>query len=117
LPCHKSRPLAPALDRALGPDHPRPAPRGGAWTAYGVASPVQSHFGGPLASFPGTDTKVYIAALAFGLNVLVTVVLTLVLRAAKVDPGADQTRWDDYAADLEDEGVAAELDPHAPAHT
>jgi SSS family solute:Na+ symporter len=88
----------------------------GTWTAYGVASPVQSHFGGPLASFPGTDTKVYIAALAFGLNVLVTVVLTVVLRAAKVDPGADQTRWDDYAADLEDEGVAAELDPHAPAH-
>ena len=47
---------------------------------------------------------------------LVTVVLTVVLRATKVDPGADQTRWDDYAADLEDEGVAAELDPHAPAH-
>ena len=34
----------------------------GTWTAYGVSSPTQAHFGGPLASFPGTDTKVYIAA-------------------------------------------------------
>jgi len=88
----------------------------GTWTAYGVASPTQAHFGGPLASFPGTDTKVYIAATAFALNLLVTIVLTVVLRAMKVDPGEDQTRWDDYAADVGDEDVAAEVDPHAPAH-
>ncbi len=48
----------------------------GTWTAYGVSSPAQAHFGGPLASFPGTDTKVYIAAVAFGINVIVTIVLT-----------------------------------------
>src|SRR3954453_5598154 len=88
----------------------------GTWTAYGVASPTQAHFGGPLATFPGTDTKVYIAATAFALNLLVTIALTLVLRATKVDPGVDQTRWDDYAADIGDEDVAAEIDPHAPAH-
>jgi SSS family solute:Na+ symporter len=88
----------------------------GTWTAYGVSSPTQAHFGGPLASFPGTDTKVYIAAVAFGINVLVTIVLTLVFRATKVDPGVDQTRWGDYSADVGDEGVAAEVDPHAPAH-
>src|SRR4051812_46834245 len=58
----------------------------GTWVAYGVASPTQSHFGGPLASFPGTDTKVYIAALAFGVNLIVTIVLTVLFRAMKVDP-------------------------------
>src|SRR3954452_11201076 len=88
----------------------------GTWTAYGVSSPTQAHFGGPLASFPGTDTKVYIAAVAFGINVLVTIVLTLVFRAMKVAPGEDETRWGDYAADIGDEDVAAEIDPHAPAH-
>ena len=88
----------------------------GTWTAYGVSSPTQAHFGGPLQSFPGTDTKVYIAAVAFGINLLVTIVLTLVFRATKVDPGEDQTRWDDYTADVDDEGVAAEIDPHARVH-
>jgi SSS family solute:Na+ symporter len=84
--------------------------------AYRQASPVQAHFGSPLAMFPGTDTKVYIAAIAFLLNLVVTIVLTVVLRMAKVDPGVDQTRWDDYLADSGDEGVEAEIDPHAPAH-
>src|SRR6478672_3498964 len=88
----------------------------GTWTAYGIASPTQAHFGGPLQSFPGTDTKVYIAAVAFGINVLVTIVLTVVFRVLHVDPGEDQTRWGDYAADVGDERVAAEVDPHAPAH-
>jgi SSS family solute:Na+ symporter len=59
---------------------------------------------------------VYIAATAFLLNVVVTLVLTLVFRALKLDPGVDQTRPDDYAADLGDTGVEAEVDPHAPAH-
>jgi SSS family solute:Na+ symporter len=88
----------------------------GTIVAYQQASPVQAHFGSPLAAFPGTDTKVYIAATAFAVNLLVTIVLTVVLRAMKVDPGEDQTRWDDYTADVGDEGVAAEVDPHAPIH-
>src|SRR3954469_16738332 len=45
----------------------------GTWTAYGQASPTQSHFGSPLAEFPWTSTKVYIAATAFLLNLLVTI--------------------------------------------
>jgi SSS family solute:Na+ symporter len=88
----------------------------GTWLAYGVSSPTQSHFGGPLVVFPGTTTKVYIAALAFGLNLLVTIVLTGVFRAVRLDPGLDQTRPEDYAADVGETGVEAELDPHARAH-
>jgi SSS family solute:Na+ symporter len=88
----------------------------GTWTAYGVASPTQSHFGGPLVEFPGTSTKVYIAAIAFGINLIVTLVLTVVFRAMKLDPGVDQTSPADYTADIDDEGVDPELDPHAHAH-
>jgi solute:Na+ symporter, SSS family len=88
----------------------------GTWLAYGVASPTQAHFGGPLVSFPGTTTKVYIAVLAFGLNLIVTILLTVVLRLAKVDAGVDQTRGEDYVADIGEPGVEAEVDPHARAH-
>ena len=79
----------------------------GTWVAYDQASPVQAHFGSPLAAFPFTDTKVYIAATAFLLNLAVTVVLTLALRAAKVPDGEDQTRVEDYAADREPDPVTA----------
>jgi SSS family solute:Na+ symporter len=85
----------------------------GTWLAYGVASPTQSHFGGPLVNVPGTQTKFYIAMLAFFLNVVVAVVLTVVFRAAGVPEGTDRTSPDDYTADLDDDHVAAELDPHA----
>src|SRR6478672_3834377 len=88
----------------------------GTWTAYGVSSPTQAHFGGPLASFPGTDTKVYIAAVAFGINVIVTIVQALVLRSMKVDPCENQTRWDAYSAHGNYEHVAAEIAPHARVH-
>ena len=51
----------------------------GTWMAYGVAVPGDpgSHFGGPLVTFPGTETRVYIAFIAFLANVLVTIVLTV----------------------------------------
>ncbi|MEP9363089.1 sodium:solute symporter [Nocardioides sp. CN2-186] len=88
----------------------------GTWLAYGVASPVQAHFGGPLVDFPGTETKVYIALVAFLANVLVAAVLTVVLRAAGVDGGVDQTRPQDYHADVGDPGVDAELDVSTAAH-
>ena len=88
----------------------------GTWLAYGVASPVQEHFGGPLVKFPGTETMVYIALLAFGLNLLVTVVLTVVLRAMKVADGVDQTRPQDYHADAGDAGVEDELHPDERVH-
>jgi SSS family solute:Na+ symporter len=84
----------------------------GTWLAYGVASPTQKHFGGPLVNLPWSDTtKVYIAMLAFALNLLVAIVLTVVLRAAGVSAGTDRTQASDYTADLGDEGVRAELDP------
>ncbi|WP_372729920.1 monocarboxylate uptake permease MctP [Nocardioides sp.] len=90
----------------------------GTWLAYGVEVPGDpgSHFGGPLVFFPGTETKVYIAAVALLLNLLVTTVLTVVFRAMELDEGADQTRRDDYTADIGDAGVAEELDPHEPIH-
>ena len=55
----------------------------GTLTAYGnpkVGDPG-SHFGSPLNEFPFTETLVYIGFTALVLNLLVTVVLTLVLRA------------------------------------
>jgi SSS family solute:Na+ symporter len=90
----------------------------GTWVAYGVPVPGDpgSHFGGPLDFFPGTSTKVYIAFTAFVINLLVTVVLTVVLRAAGVDEGVDQTHPDDYVADSGDEGVEEEVDPGEPVH-
>jgi SSS family solute:Na+ symporter len=84
--------------------------------AYGVASPIQNHFGGPLVVFPGTETKVYIAIVALLANLAVAVVVTLLLRAMKAPDGNDRTHPDDYTADLGDEGVEPELDPHQPTH-
>jgi SSS family solute:Na+ symporter len=88
----------------------------GTWLAYGVASPVQEHFGGPLVNFPGTETKFYIALLALLLNLLVAAVLTVAFRAMGVAEGVDQTAPQDYHADLGDAGVDEELDAEAPVH-
>ena len=57
------------------------------------------HFGGSLADFPFTSTKVYIAATALVLNIVVTVVLTLVLRAVRAPAGVDETGPTDYYSD------------------
>jgi len=90
----------------------------GTWLAYGVAVPGDpgSHFGGPLVTFPGTDTTVYIALIAILANAVVTVALTVAFRAAGVDAGTDRTHADDYTADVGDPGVEEELDVHRPAH-
>jgi SSS family solute:Na+ symporter len=71
----------------------------GTWLAYGVASPTKAHFGGPLVDFPGTETKVYIAIVAFLANVLVAVVLTPAFRAMGLPEGRDHTSAADYHAD------------------
>jgi SSS family solute:Na+ symporter len=87
--------------------------------AYDVPLPGDptSHFGGPLTLIPGAETtKIYIAALALVANLVVAVVLTLVLRAMKVPEGTDQTKPDDYWADLGDPDVEPELDPYAEPH-
>ncbi len=57
------------------------------------------HFGSPLADFPFTNTKVYIAASALVLNIVIAVVLTLVLRAVKAPGGTDETEPSDYYSD------------------
>jgi SSS family solute:Na+ symporter len=58
------------------------------------------HFGGPLAYFPFTDTKVYIALTALLLNVIVAVILTLIFRAMSLASGDDATTPDDYYSDV-----------------
>jgi SSS family solute:Na+ symporter len=88
----------------------------GTVAAYRTSSPVQAHFGSPLTDFPGTHTKFYIAGIAFLINLVVTIVLTAVFRAVRLDPGIDQTSPDDFHADVGDDDVQAELDPHRPAH-
>ena len=91
----------------------------GTWSAYGVPVPGDpgSHFGGPLEIFPFAETtKVYIGFTAILLNFVVTIALSVVLRALKVAEGVDRTHPDDYTADVGDAGVEEEIDPHAPAH-
>ncbi|MFJ9006881.1 sodium:solute symporter, partial [Streptomyces canus] len=48
---------------------------------------------------------------AFVLNVVVTVVLTFVLKALKAPDGVDETSPEDYTADAGDPGVEVELPP------
>ncbi|MFF2571913.1 monocarboxylate uptake permease MctP [Streptomyces sp. NPDC058084] len=81
----------------------------GTAAAYGVASPTQKHFGGSSAEIPGIGEIGYIGLTAFVLNVLVTVVLTLVLRAVGTPDGVDETSPEDYTADAGDAGVSTEL--------
>ncbi|MFH8678669.1 monocarboxylate uptake permease MctP [Streptomyces lydicus] len=83
----------------------------GTLAAYGVASPTQKHFGGSSAEIPGIGEIGYIGLTAFALNVVVTVVLTFALRAAKAPDGVDETSPADYTADAGDAGVAVELPP------
>ena len=78
----------------------------GTITAYNVVNPAtKKHFGGSLANIPGTTTPAYIALIAFVLNVVVVVVLTLVFRAVKVPDGKDSTHASDFTADRGDPGV------------
>ncbi|MGW4159647.1 sodium:solute symporter, partial [Streptomyces sp. NPDC004788] len=81
----------------------------GTAAAYGVASPTQKHFGGSAAEIPGIGEIGYIGLTAFVLNVLVTVVLTLVLRSVGTPDGVDETSPEDYTADAGDAGVVTEL--------
>jgi SSS family solute:Na+ symporter len=83
-----------------------------AWNVPRPGAPG-THFGGPLAVMPFTDTKGYIALTAFVINVIVAVVLTVVLRAVKVDAGIDHTNPQDYVADSGDKGVADVLEGEA----
>ncbi|MFG2407874.1 monocarboxylate uptake permease MctP [Streptomyces brevispora] len=86
----------------------------GTAAAYGVASPTQAHFGGSSKEIPGIGEIGYIGLTAFVLNVVVTLVLTLVLNAVKAPAGTDETSPGDYTADADDlaaPGVEKELPP------
>jgi SSS family solute:Na+ symporter len=79
----------------------------GTVVAYQQASPTVKHFGSSLAPFPGTTVKVYIAVTALLLNVVVSVILTIVLRAVKAPSGIDATEPADYLSDRNDPGVVS----------
>ncbi|MDX3236450.1 sodium:solute symporter [Streptomyces sp. ME03-5709C] len=81
----------------------------GTWVAYGVASPSQKHFGGSSDTIPVIGQIGYIGLTAFVLNVVVTVILTFVLRALKAPEGVDETSDADFTADAGDPGVRSDL--------
>jgi solute:Na+ symporter, SSS family len=69
--------------------------------AYRVPVPGQanSHFGGSTA--PVLGHTVYIAVVAFIINLVIAVVLTLIFRAFRLPAGADETLPGHYTADPE----------------
>ncbi|MFK4101025.1 monocarboxylate uptake permease MctP [Streptomyces sp. NPDC019531] len=83
----------------------------GTFAAYGVASPTQRHFGGSAKEIPGIGEIGYIGLTAFVLNVMVTVVLTFVLKAVKAPEGVDVTSPGDYTADTAGAKAAPVLRP------
>lgn len=87
----------------------------GLWMLYQIpnAATKRKHFGGsafPLEKF-GFDTPktIYVGIVAVAVNLLVVVILTLVLRAAKTPDGRDETVLDDYFADENDPRVRRDL--------
>lgn len=73
----------------------------GTTEAYRVVNPAtKKHFGGSAAQIPFLDGRNgYIALTAFVLNVVISVVGTLVLRALHDDSGRDATEPGDYFAE------------------
>ncbi len=80
--------------------------------AYRTPGGTQAHFGASAA--PVFGHVIYIAIAALVINLVVTIVLTLVFRAVKLPPGADETQPAHYTADPA-EGPAAAVP--APAAT
>jgi solute:Na+ symporter, SSS family len=81
------------------------------WMIYKIPNPAvkEAHFAGtafPLSDL-GLDSKltVYAGAVALGVNLVVAVVATLVLKAVRVPDGVDVTRADHYVADAGDPRV------------
>jgi len=70
----------------------------GTIAAYKVATPTTSHWAGSVDIEFGHT--VYIGLSAIILNLAITVVLTLILRAARVPAGADETLPHQYTDDL-----------------
>jgi SSS family solute:Na+ symporter len=81
----------------------------GTVAAYNVVKPIPTggtqHFAGSVAMIPGLAQMGYIALTAFGINVIVAVVGTIVLRIVKTPAGTDTTIKGDYFADEGDPRV------------
>ncbi|HEY0543120.1 MAG TPA: sodium:solute symporter [Actinoallomurus sp.] len=83
----------------------------GIWMLYRIPNPATKklHFGG--SAYPlndiGLDTKmtVYVGIIAVAVNLVVAVVVSVVLKAAKTADGVDLTRSDDYFADEGDQRI------------
>jgi SSS family solute:Na+ symporter len=71
----------------------------GTVAAYNVSAPTASHWAGSSDIVFGHS--IYIGLTAVIINLVVTVVLTLVMKAARVPEGADETLPHQYTADLE----------------
>jgi SSS family solute:Na+ symporter len=82
----------------------------GAVVAWNQSSATQHHFASQVAQIPWTHQKAYIAATALVLNLVVTVVATLVLRAVKAPAGTDNTSEADYTHEG-GEGEMPEITP------
>jgi SSS family solute:Na+ symporter len=78
----------------------------GTVAAYHQPSPTTKHFGSSLDEFPFTHTKVYIAATALVLNVIVAIVLTMVFKLLRAPDGTDATEASDYYSDAPPRDVA-----------
>ena len=90
----------------------------GTWAAYGVSLGDAVALRRPAGGVPRCGRRRSTSRRSrSGSTCVVTVVLTVVFRAMKLDSGVDETSPRDYTADVDDPGVAAEIDPHAPAHT
>jgi solute:Na+ symporter, SSS family len=87
----------------------------GTVVAYGFCTLCTTRsFANPLAIVPLLGKAGYIGLTAFVVNVLVAVVLTLVLRAAKVSNGTDLTVQSDYFADIGQPGVLPTVEESQP---
>ncbi|MEP6814394.1 MAG: sodium:solute symporter, partial [Marmoricola sp.] len=81
--------------------------------AYQVINPATGgHFGGSLYALPLIGDLGYIAVTAFLLNLIVAVVLSVVLNAAKLSNGRDRTMPGDYYSEAGDPRVDADLAQH-----
>ncbi|GIF67938.1 permease [Asanoa ishikariensis] len=63
---------------------------------------VKAHFGGSSMPVGDTGMTVYVGVVALAVNLLVTTVLTLLLRLLRIPPGRDRTTPADYVADADD---------------
>ena len=88
----------------------------GTVAAYHQSSASTKHFGSSLATFPWTHVKVYVAVTALVVNVIVSVVLTVLFRAVRLPAGTDETVPGDYYSDVASPAVLA-AEQEGPAAT